>query len=263
MRVSPRRGGAGSRSTFAGLSAITKYHRVSFDQSDWRSLDPACTKRLFVGYKFRLPPRSYLPIGQSVAGTSRRRNAGMCCCQTSPHLRFLTHYGEQQLRWIRPCRRPITQVYWVLLTGSATSFQGTSVCPFVGQIPCSFVAASESTKGKGTLGRRFLPVTGLLSPFFWTPCGPSGFGFTEQSSKGSSICPVRYSLPTTIRSIGALCAGALSDFTTVPTGKRGASLCFLTLSKGGSGENRTHGRLSTHGGFQDRCLRPLGHASLS
>ena len=201
-------------------------------------------------------------MGQSVAGTSRRRNAGMCCCQTSPHLRFLTHYGEQQLRWIRPCRRPITQVYWVLLTGSATSFQGTSVCPFVGQIPCSFVAASESTKGKGTLGRRFLPVTGLHSPFFWTPCGPSGFGFTEQSSKGSSICPVGYSLPTTIRSIGALCAGALSDFTTVPTGKRGASLCFLTLSRGGSGENRTHGRLSTHGGFQDRCLKPLGHTSL-
>ena len=129
--------------------------------------------------------------------------------------------------------------------------------------PVLFYCQKRVHQRQGDIRPLIFTSYGSSFPFFWTPCGPSGFGFTEQSSKGSSICPVGYSLPTTIRSIGALCAGALSDFTTVPTGKRGASLCFLTLSRGGSGENRTHGRLSTHGGFQDRCLKPLGHASLS
>lgn len=32
------------------------------------------------------------------------------------------------------------------------------------------------------------------------------------------------------------------------------------LNFGGSGEIRTHGELP-HDGFQDRCLKPLGHTS--
>ena len=31
---------------------------------------------------------------------------------------------------------------------------------------------------------------------------------------------------------------------------------------GGSGEIRTHGGLSTLDGFQDRCIKPLCHASV-
>lgn len=37
---------------------------------------------------------------------------------------------------------------------------------------------------------------------------------------------------------------------------------FLTSRIGGSGEIRTHGGLSTLDGFQDRCIKPLCHASV-
>ena len=39
--------------------------------------------------------------------------------------------------------------------------------------------------------------------------------------------------------------------------------CRKTIDKkiGGSGEIRTHGGLLTHDGFQDRCIKPLCHAS--
>ncbi len=34
------------------------------------------------------------------------------------------------------------------------------------------------------------------------------------------------------------------------------------IKNGGSGEIRTHGGLSTLDGFQDRCIKPLCHASI-
>ncbi len=38
--------------------------------------------------------------------------------------------------------------------------------------------------------------------------------------------------------------------------------CAGVLEFGGSGEIRTHGGLLTHVGFQDRCIKPLCHASM-
>ena len=40
-------------------------------------------------------------------------------------------------------------------------------------------------------------------------------------------------------------------------------LVLLFSRNGGSGEIRTHGGLSTLDGFQDRCIKPLCHASVS
>ena len=40
-------------------------------------------------------------------------------------------------------------------------------------------------------------------------------------------------------------------------------LKYLALQSGGSGEIRTHGRLQTVAGFQDRCIQPLCHTSFS
>ncbi len=48
--------------------------------------------------------------------------------------------------------------------------------------------------------------------------------------------------------------------------RRFAPKLFLTISQkvklGGEGGIRTHGTFP-HGGFQDRCLKPLGHLSLA
>ena len=40
------------------------------------------------------------------------------------------------------------------------------------------------------------------------------------------------------------------------------SYLVLLSRDGGSGEIRTHGGLSTLDGFQDRCIKPLCHASV-
>lgn len=38
--------------------------------------------------------------------------------------------------------------------------------------------------------------------------------------------------------------------------------CLGLSYLGGGGEIRTHGGLSTHDGFQDRCIKPLCHTSV-
>jgi hypothetical protein len=40
------------------------------------------------------------------------------------------------------------------------------------------------------------------------------------------------------------------------------SSLYILIKNGGSGEIRTHGGLSTLDGFQDRCIKPLCHASV-
>lgn len=68
-----------------------------------------------------------------------------------------------------------------------------------------------------------------------------------------------------VRCIQPLCH--VSDNEVKPN-KNADALCyfifiwFLTPRIGGSGEIRTHGGLSTLDGFQDRCIKPLCHASV-
>jgi hypothetical protein len=125
-------------------------------------------------------PQDLLPAGQNVAGTSRRRNAGVCCCQTSPHLRFPTHHGEQRL-WLD---QTLPQTNHAGLLGSSQRerhpLSGNLRLPVRRVDPVLFRYRQRALQRQGGIRPLIFTSYGSSFPFFWTPCGPSGFGFTEQ-----------------------------------------------------------------------------------
>ncbi len=119
--------------------------------------------------------------------------------------------------------------------------------------PVLFRYRQRALQRQGGIRPLIFTSYGSSFPFFWTPCGPSGFGFTEQL-----VQFVRWGIPSPPPfAPSAPCAQGPHPTSRLSPPGSGNKRCFLTFSKSGSGENRTHG------GFQDRCLRPLSHASLS